>query len=301
MLDVNRLAVLVQIAHHGSITAAATQLSITPAAVSQQLAKLEREVGCPLVDRHPRGVRLTTVGTALAAHAETIVGQLRAAEQHVQVLLDQQPTHLAVGTFASAGQTLVPPALARFRREYPDVALALRDLEPPDGYGLVTSRELDLLITHGYPGGTMPDAQGLRRFLLLTDPLRLALPASDPMATRQRIALKNLTGHEWISGGQGIPNRVCLEHLARQAKVRVHVAYETADYQVTLALVAAGLGVALVPSSLLDGPPDRRVAVRALTGEPVTRGIYLAHHKQPNPLAHAMIGFLTRAAGARTR
>ncbi|ALG11935.1 LysR family transcriptional regulator [Kibdelosporangium phytohabitans] len=295
MLDVNRLAVLVRIAHHGSITAAATSLSITPAAVSQQLAKLEREVGCPLVDRHPRGVRLTAVGEALAAHAETIVGQVRAAEQHVQVLLGQQPTQLTVGTFASAGQTLVPPALARFRREYPDVALALRDLEPPDGYGLVTSRELDLLITHSYPGGTMPDAQGLRRFLLLTDPLRLALPADHPLADRQRIALKTLADYEWISGGPGIPNRVCLEHLAQQAKVNVHVAYETADYQVTLALVAAGLGVALVPSSLLDGLGDRRIAVRTLTGSPVARGIHLAHHRQPNPLALAMIGFLTRS------
>ena len=144
MLDVNRLAVLVQIAYHGSITAAAARLSITPAAVSQQLAKLEREVGCPLVDRHPRGVRLTAVGAALAAHAETIVGQLRAAEQQVQVLLDRQPTHLAVGTFASAGQTLVPSALARFRREYPDVALALRDLER------IARRRRLLLHDHGH-------------------------------------------------------------------------------------------------------------------------------------------------------
>lgn len=298
MLDVNRLAVLVQIAYHGSITAAAARLSITPAAVSQQLAKLEREVGCPLVDRHPRGVRLTAVGAALAAHAETIVGQVRAAEQHVQVLLDRQPTHLAVGTFASAGQTLVPSALAQFRREYPDVALALRDLEPPDGYGLVTSRELDLLITHHYPGGTLPEARGLHRFLLLTDPLHLVLPAGHPVAARQRITLRHLADHEWISGGQGIPNRTCLDHLARQAKVSVHVAYETADYQVTLALVAAGLGVSFMPSSLLKGHDDSRITIRELAGEPVGRGIYLVRHKQPNPLTLAMTGFLTRSAAA---
>nr|WP_042197597.1 LysR family transcriptional regulator [Kibdelosporangium sp. MJ126-NF4]CEL23061.1 putative LysR-family transcriptional regulator [Kibdelosporangium sp. MJ126-NF4]CTQ90199.1 putative LysR-family transcriptional regulator [Kibdelosporangium sp. MJ126-NF4] len=299
MLDVNRLAVLVQIAYDGSITAAAARLSITPAAVSQQLAKLEREVGCPLVDRHPRGVRLTTVGAALATHGETIVGQLRAAEEQVQVLLDRQPTQLAVGTFASAGQTLVPTALARFRHQYPDVALSLRDLEPPDGYGLVTSRELDLLITHHYPGAVLPDAHGLRRSLLLTDPLCLVLPSGHPTAARDRIALKHLADHEWISGGQAVPNRMCLEHLAQQTNVRVHVAYETADYQVTLALVAAGLGVSLVPSSLLNGLEDRRIAVRALTGRPPSRAIYLVHNKQPNPLAHAMTGFLARSATVR--
>lgn len=292
MLDVNRLIVLLAVAHHGSITRAARQMSITPAAASQQLAKLEREVGCPLVDRHARGVRLTTIGEALAVHAEAIVGELRTAEQTVHTLLDRQPTRLTVGAFASAGQTLVPAALAGFRHEFPDVALMLRDLEPPDGYGLVTSRELDLLITHRYPGVSLPDGRGLRRSLLASDRLRLVLPAVHPGARRRRIAMSHIADEEWISGSRRVPNRVCLEHLAREAKANIQVAYETANYQVTLALIAEGLGISLVPASLLNDLSDPRLVVRDLVGDPTSREIYLVHHKQPSRLARAMIDLL---------
>ena len=161
----------------GSIAAAAQRLDFTPSAVSQQIGKLERDLGCRLLERHPRGVTLTPVGQALLAHAETVVGELRAAEQAVQTMLGAEPARLAVGTFASAAQSLVPRALARFRRRHPDVALILLDLEPPDGYGLVSSGDLDLLITHRYPGVPLPDLRGLSRQLLMHDPLRLVLPA----------------------------------------------------------------------------------------------------------------------------
>ena len=215
MLDAQRLAVLAEVAHAGSIASAAQRLAFTPSAVSQQIGKLERDVGCRLLHRHPRGVTLTPVGQALLSHAETVIGELRTAEQTVQAMLGAQPSRLAVGTFASAGQSLVPRALARFRRRHPDVALALHDLEPPDGYGLVTSGDLDLLITHRYPGVPLPDPRGLTRQLLMHDPLRLVLPASHPRAHSPQITIAELTGQEWISGSAGIPNRVCLELAAR--------------------------------------------------------------------------------------
>jgi molybdate transport repressor ModE-like protein len=91
MLDAGRLAVLVEIAHAGSIAGAAQRLSFTPSAVSQQLSKLERDLGCQLVQRHPRGVRLTPIGRMLVTHAETVVGELRTAEQSVRAMLDQAP------------------------------------------------------------------------------------------------------------------------------------------------------------------------------------------------------------------
>lgn len=289
MLDAQRLVVLVEVAHAGSIAAAAQRLAFTPSAVSQQLGKLERDLDARLLDRHPRGVSLTAIGQALLVHAEKVVGELRAAEQTVHALLDTHPAHLAVGAFASAGATLVPQMLAQFRRAHPSVALTLLDLEPPDGYGLVSSRDLDVLITHRYPGVPLPDRRGLHRQLLMKDTLRLVLPTEHPHALDGRVTLAQLADEEWISGSHGVPNRICLQQLARAAGIDPRVAYETCDYQVTLALIEAGLGIALVPTSVLDHTSNAGLAIKQLTGTAPAREVYLVHHSHPTPLVTDMI------------
>jgi molybdate transport repressor ModE-like protein len=293
MLDAQRLAVLAEVAHAGSIASAARRLAFTPSAVSQQIGKLERDLGCRLLERHPRGVTLTPAGQALLSHAETVTGELRAAEQTVRAVLGARPAHVAVGTFASAGQSLVPRALARFRGHHPAAALTLADLEPPDGYGLVRSGDLDLLITHRYPGTPLPGPGGLTRPLLMHDPLRLVIPASHPMARSPGITIADLAGQEWISGGTGVPNRVCLERTAGAAGIRPHVAYETRDYEVTLALIEAGLGISLVPASVLRHATRRGLAIRPLAEPAPAREIYLVHRKRPAPLVTDMITILT--------
>jgi DNA-binding transcriptional LysR family regulator len=294
MLDAQRLAVLAEVAHAGSIASAAQRLAFTPSAVSQQIGKLERDLGCRLLHRHPRGVTLTPVGQALLSHAETVIGELRTAEQTVQAMLGAQPSQLTVGTFASAGQTLVPQALAQFRRRHPDVALTLLDLEPPDGYGLVSSGDLELLITHRYPGTPLPDSRGLTRQLLMRDPLRLVLPADHPKAHSPQITIAELDGQEWISGSTGIPNRICLELAARSAGIHPHIAYETRDYQVTLALIEAGLGISLVPASMLGHASRPGIAARQLSGTSLAREIYLVHRKRSAALVTDMITMITQ-------
>lgn len=283
---------LVEVAHAGSLAGAAERLSLTPSAVSQQVARLERDLGCAIVHREARGVTLTTIGRVLVSHAETVVGELRTAEQTVRGMLQDQPQHLAVGTFASAGQALVPEALAQFRRHHPFVALTLLDLEPPDGYGLVRSRDLDLLITHRYPGVALPDPHGLQRRLLMTDHLRLVLPAGHPRSRDARLTLTQLADEDWISGGRGVPNRVCLDQLTQAAGLQLRVAYETHDYHVTLALIEAGLGIALVPASVLAQSDHPGLAVPALQGTNAAREIYLVHHQRPSHLVADMIGQL---------
>ncbi|HEY3468932.1 MAG TPA: LysR family transcriptional regulator [Amycolatopsis sp.] len=297
MLDAHRLALLAEVAHAGSIAGAAQKLSFTPSAVSQQLAKLERDVGARLLHRNPRGVTLTPVGEALLTHAETIVGELRTAERTVRALLDEEPAQLTVGTFASAGMTLVPAALAGFRRDHPAVALRLLDLEPPDGYGLVSSRDLDLLITHRYPGAPLPDPRGLERTLLRSERFRLILPVGHPKARVRRLTLRALAGEDWISGSPGVPNRACLEQLADAAGIGVRVAYETRDYQVILALVEAGLGIAFVPESVLGRAGSARLEVRDTVDARPAREIFLVHHRRPGRLVTEMAERLSRAEG----
>ncbi|NBH12528.1 LysR substrate-binding domain-containing protein, partial [Amycolatopsis sp. SID8362] len=210
---------------------------------------------------------------------------------------DEQPAQLAVGTFASAGSTLVPAALADFRRDHPAVALRLLDLEPPDGYGLVSSRDLDLLITHRYPGTPLPDPRGLTRTLLRSERFRLILPAGHPKARARRLTLRALAGEDWISGGPGVPNRVCLEQLAEGAGVALRVAYETRDYQVVLALVEAGLGIAFVPEGVLGRLGAARIEVRDAVDARPAREIFLVHHRRPGPLVAEMVALLGRDPG----
>jgi DNA-binding transcriptional LysR family regulator len=290
-LDIERLRVLVEVAHSGSIAAAAKRMGFTASALSQQLAKLEREVGERLVDRGPSGVRPTPLGEVLVSHGERVLGAVHEAEDAVRDARRLPREHLSVGTFASAGKALVPAALATFRRAHPQVRLSLLDIEPPDGYGLVTSGSLDLLITHRYPDVPLPSAAGLHRAHLMTDPLRLVLPAGHRDASAGRLPLATLTAAEWISGAPGVPNRIALDGAARQAGVELHVAYETRDYAVTLALVGAGVGVALVPDTTLRLADRGTYVVRDLD-QPMAREVFLVHRPRPRAPVSDMVTYL---------
>ncbi|WP_158847858.1 LysR family transcriptional regulator [Saccharothrix deserti] len=294
-LDIERLRVLVEVAHSGSIAAAAKRMGFTASALSQQLAKLEREVGERLVDRGPGGVRPTPLGEVLVSHGERVLGAVHEAEDAIRDARRLPREHLSVGTFASAGQALVPAALATFRRAHPQVRLSLLDIEPPDGYGLVTSGNLDLLITHRYPDVPPASAAGVHRARLMTDPLRLVLPAGHRHAAAGRLPLAALTADEWISGAPGVPNRITLDGAARRAGVELHVAYETRDYAVTLALVGAGLGVALVPDTTLRSAEHGAYLVRDLD-QPMAREICLVHRPRPRTPISDMVTYLHDAA-----
>ncbi|MFC7331031.1 LysR family transcriptional regulator [Marinactinospora rubrisoli] len=296
MLDANRLRVLVEVAHAGSIAAAAERMSFTPPALSQQLTKLERELGCTLLERGRGGVRLTEAGRVLLEHGERVLGELRDAEAAVRAVAHEEPRRLSLGAFASAGKILVPSALAAFGHTHPHVRLALSDVEPPDGYGLVTSGDLDLLITHRYPGVALPAAAGLHRERLFADPLLLVLPAGHPVADRAVVPLADLVADEWICGGPGISNRIALDSLAEAEGVRLNVAYETRDYEVTLALVRAGVGVGLIPRTILRAAPPGEWAAVALAGLDLAREIFVVHRPRAGDPVPAMVATLREAA-----
>ncbi|MFC9970892.1 LysR family transcriptional regulator [Spirillospora sp. NPDC127200] len=300
-LDVNRLRVLMEVAHSASIAEAARKLSFTPSALSQQLSKLEAELGARLLERRPTGVTLTPVGAVLVDHAERVIGELRQARAAVETAMGAQPLRLALGSFATAAQVLVPTALAALQRRHPRAELSLVDIEPPDGYGLVTSGDLDVLITHRYPGVAPAPHPGLDRRPLLDDPLRLTLPADHRLAQgapRGGLDLDRLGDETWISGAPGIPNRVCLETLAAQAGIEPRVTYESADYHVILALVAAGLGVALVPESMISGADRSRISVHGLRGLAPAREVGIVHRRRPTELVRELTTFLHTAAEA---
>lgn len=296
MLDAGRVRVLVEVAHAGSIAGAAERMAFTPPALSQQLAKLERDVGCSLVERGRNGARLTEAGTVLLEYGERAVGQLRDAETAVRAAAGEAPSRLSLGAFASAGKILVPTALAEFSTTHPQVRLTLSDVEPPDGYGRVTAADLDLLITHRYPGTPLPAATGLHREQLLTDPLLLVLPDDHPAAVAATPHLAEFAAEEWICGAPGISNRAALEAVAAAEGTRLTVAYETHDYEVTLALIRAGVGISLIPRTILRAAPTSGWVARPLAGPEQAREIYAVHRRRPRAPVSAMVSTLRRAA-----
>lgn len=300
MLDANRLRVLVEIAHAGSIAAAADRLSFTPPALSQQLTKLEREVGTRLVERGRTGATLTRAGEVLLEHGERVLGELRDAEAAVRAVAGDRADRLSLGAFASAGKVLLPGALAAFGHEHPHVRLSLSDIEPPGGLGLVTSGDLDLLITHRYPGVPLPRADGLHRERLLVDPLLVVAPTGHPV-TDTEPSLADLADEEWICGAPGIHNRVSLDTAAAAAGVRLTVAYETRDYEVALALITAGVGIALIPQSILDASHGGGWVSRPLHGARLAREIYTVHRPRPPEPVPGMVATLRRTAARSLR
>src|SRR3954452_13033814 len=174
MLDVRRMRVLREVAARGSFSAAAEALSFTQSAVSQQVAALERECGAKLLERGPRGVRLTDAGRALVEHADAIIARIEDAEAELAAIAGLRGGRLRVATFQSAGATLVPRALGEFHRRHPDVEINVI-LEERDPYGLLSGGEADLAIVMDF-AHTPLLAPDLDLTPLLEDPYDVLLP-----------------------------------------------------------------------------------------------------------------------------
>jgi len=300
MLNLSRLRILAEVVTRGSFSAAAEALSYTQSAVSQAIARLEAETGTTLVVRDRRGVRPTAAGSTLVSHAHTIFAQVEAAEADLAAVMGLRAGRLRVASFPSGGATLMPMAVARFRRAHPDVALTLVEDEPEEIAPRLLSGELDLGLLFEFPGaharGQGPGI-GLRSKLLLEDPMHVALPAEHPLVNKRRLTLAHLRDEQWVQTSASSP---CARHVVRSclaAGFEPDVAFESDDYDTVQGLVAAGVGVALIPrlaltqvqSGIVVRPlqpssPARRVTVATLPGAGVA------------PAARSMIQVLTDVA-----
>jgi DNA-binding transcriptional LysR family regulator len=251
MLNVNRLRILIEVANQGSFSAAADALSYTQSAVSQQIAALEAETGATLLERLPRGVRLTPAGQVLLSYAEGIIARLHAAEAEMAAI----PT---------AGATLMPLAIAIFRAQHPEVELSLAEGEPEEIAPRLSAGEFDIALLFEFEGTSQSLGSDLSRFELFEDPMFLALPADHPLAHRRTLRLENLRAEAWIQTSASSP---CARHVVRSchaAGFEPIVSFESDDYQTVQGLVAAGVGVALIPKLALAGARED-IAIRALS------------------------------------
>ncbi|MGA2469542.1 MAG: LysR family transcriptional regulator [Solirubrobacteraceae bacterium] len=275
MLHLNRLRVFVEVANSGSFSAAADALSYTQSAVSQQIAALEAETGVTLIERLPRGIRLTTAGSALLSHAEGVLSRLAAAEAEMEAIAGLRGGQLRMASFPTAGATLMPLAIAIFRAQHPEVEMSLAEGEPDEIAPRLFAGEFDLALLFEFEGTSESLVADLVRQPLFEDPMFCALPADHPLAKRQTLRLSDLRAESWVQTSSSSP---CARHVVRcchAAGFDPIVSFESDDFLTVQGLVAAGVGVALIPKLAMATARDD-IAIRALSPYSPVRNVIAA-------------------------
>ncbi|GAB2630220.1 LysR family transcriptional regulator [Streptomyces capparidis] len=301
MLDVRRMQILRAVVTSGSVTAAAADLGYTPSAVSQQVAALEKEAGTALLERAGRGVRPTAAGRLLSEHAAVIGRQLAEAETALADLREGRTGRLAVRYFATAGASLVAPALARLREEHPGVRVELGLIDPEDPLPEVRHGRADLaVVVRPRPCGG--EADGVRLVHLLDDPYRAVLPAGHPLAGRDVLDLADLAEEPWVGSEWPGPCLDVVRDACAAAGFTPGVVVESEDYTTAQGFVAAGLGVSLIPRLGL-ARPHPGVVVRELRNPEPVRSIHAAVRGTAPPQLplSALLTALREAAGRSSR
>jgi DNA-binding transcriptional LysR family regulator len=267
MLDLHRLRALLAVREHGGIPAAARALSLVPAEVDDLVGGLERQLNLPLLDGEPRGLRLTAAGQQLAGHTQRVLAELEAAEAEAAAAIGRIAGLVRVGVTPAAARALLPDALTRVWETAPDVEIRVEQLDTDESLAGIVAGTLDVAVVGEY--GLVPRQldPSLERRDLLVEPVLVAVPARHP-ATGPTVRLAELGRDRWIGAAVDSPGLELLHRGCGVVGIEPTVIAHCADESLALTLVAAGMGLALVPASAADqhGGPDRRLeGVRLLT------------------------------------
>jgi DNA-binding transcriptional LysR family regulator len=271
MLNLERLRMLHAVSTTGSVVGAARALHVTTSAVSQQIARLEREVGQRLIERQGRGVRLTEVGALLAGNAGALLNHVERVESAIAEYSGTVAGPLSIAAFATASRGLLPAVLRDLRRRYPDLSVSLSEREPHEAIPTLVRGHLDIAVVQDWDDDVLLVPEGLTHRNLLNDLFDVALPIDHPLADRGSVAITDLANDEWIGWSTG---QICHDWLVRT--LRVHgveprIAHTASEHSTQLALVAAGQGAAVIPRLgrepappsvrfvPIDPPPTRRI------------------------------------------
>lgn len=298
MLNLERLRTLDALARHGSVSGAADGLHVTTSAVSQQMSKLEREVGQQLLAKNGRGVRLTDAGRLLADHAARILSQVELAQSDLEAQRGQVVGELRLSAFPTAARGLFPTVLAALRADHPGLRLRSCELEPEAGVAGVVRGDLDLAVVLDWYNKPMPLPDGLVKAAILDDPADVAMPVGHRLAGRAEVDLGEFADDEWITWGEGEFCHEWLMFTLRSKGVEPHIAHRAAETHTQLGLVAAGLGVCVAP--LLGRHPMPEGVVTVPLRQRVRRHVYVVWRADADrrPSIRAAVEALCRAGKA---
>ncbi|MGV9454799.1 LysR family transcriptional regulator [Streptomyces sp. NPDC003635] len=273
--DVRKLRILRELRERGTVTAAAEALRMTPSAVSQQLTNLAKQLGVPLLEAHGRGVRLTDAARLVLRHAEAVFEQLERADAELGAYLHGEAGEVRVGAFATAVPALVVPAVRALRAAHPGVRVQVRESEAGEAYELLGAGEVDLALSLAAQAPSAVDPR-FARVTLLADPLDVALPRGHRWAEAQEVRLADLAEESWIFGESG-PWSEITRGACEAAGFTPHRGHAATGWTAILAMVEAGMGVALVPR--MAAVPRGGVVMRELGADRPVRHVVAAVRK----------------------
>lgn len=247
MLDVDRLRALHAVATYGSVSAAAEALGVTTSAVSQKLAKLERETKARLIERQGRGVRITDAAMVLVQHTEQILARVEHAESDFEAHRGEVVGQLSISAFATAARGLIPPVVASLSRRFPRLTVRLAETEPPESVRCVVRGSVDLAVVQDWESLPLAIPDGIARTPLVDDIADLVLPADHPLAKHKVVDLTRVRDQLWVASPVGAVCYDLLVHTIRSYDAEPRIAHTAAEYETQLALVSAGFGIAILP------------------------------------------------------
>lgn len=296
MIDLRRLEALVAVHRTGSVSAAAALLHFGQPTISHHLRRLETETGSVLLQRVGRGVRLTPDGERLALRGEEILGLLARAEDELAASTSLRAGRVRLAAFPSGAATLVPDALALLTERHPGIELDLREAEPPEAYELLRAGSIDLALTFTYPD--QPEPEQITSVPVLDDRLFLVTRDQDAPPADDPVDLAALSGTAWITGCERCRRELLA--LCSDAGFRPSIAFASDDYVAVQSLVAAGMGVSVLPGLALRAHHHPGVVRRPLAA---LRHVQLSTYGAPPRPASvdAVAAALTEVAGALSR
>ncbi|NUK26946.1 LysR family transcriptional regulator [Streptomyces lunaelactis] len=299
--DIKKLQILRTLNERGTVTATAEALLMTPSAVSQQLSNLAKQLGVPLLEAQGRRVRLTDAAHLVLRHADAVFAQLERADAELSGYLRGEAGLVRVGAFSTAVPALVVPAVRQLRTLHPALEVRVREAEAAEAYELLSNGDVDLALSLAAHAPTARDPR-FSRVPLLADPLDVAMPAGHPLARAAGLRLAGLSGEPWIFGGSGPWSEITLA-ACEAAGFVPEQAHSAAGWTAILAMVEAGMGVALVPR-MATGPERAGrtgVVMRVLSADQPRRHVVAAVRRGAEEGAGVgrVLGALRDAAASR--
>ncbi len=266
--SIRQLRAFIAVYRCGQIAAAADQLALTPPAVTVLLRELETKLGVRLFDRTTRSLRRTAAATQAIAYAERALAELTSLGASMADLAQGRHGRLRIAATSTVAQTLLPAAIRRFTQHHPGIAIEIDDCAPGEFVERITSDHVDLGV-----GTLEAPLAGLEERIFLRDWLVAAAPADTGFVDGRAMTWKQLAGLPAITVRPGYGVRRRIEQAAAQAGVTLHVAHEVSLLTTALAMASAGLGVAVVPASIVPHTPGPALAMRKLVRPTAERPI----------------------------
>lgn len=302
-MELHHLQILRELGTHGSVTAVAESMHVTPSAVSQQLSALQREFRAPLTRRDGRTLVLTKAGMALASAGVDVIEAMAAARQAVEEFDRSSRGEVSLCGFHSAAQALFGLVLGELGllRERPDLRLSDEDVAQ-DEFPALTAH-YDLVIAHRLAHSPPWPETGIRTITLTQEPLDVALPASHPLTRFDALSPADVARERWVTSRTGFSPDDLVEAIAAVANRPVNVAHRVNDYGSVAAVVSAGDSIGMVPRYTV-GTTLHGLALRPLTGINATRSIDLLtrpenlHRRSVQTVVAALRAAMTRLVNA---